>query len=250
MAERSIPHSVAEAVAEDAEAIAALHDRELTPALLTALIEAQFPACLGLRPARRDHAEAWQAMAQSISELKDCEANAYDELAAEYAAIYLTGAYGVSPCESFWTDDDHLLCQEAMFAWRKLHAELGLEAADWRKRPDDHLVLQLLHIAASARKARGNDDWRRLAQILDEHTLPWLFAFAAKVAARSRSAFYVGLAALTAAWLDGLRDLLAEALHEPRPTRTEVEERLHARRQRSPEPVPLHFVPGMGGPSW
>ena len=34
-----------------------------------------------------------------------------DGLAADFAAIYLTAAYGASPSESYWLSDDHLVCQ-------------------------------------------------------------------------------------------------------------------------------------------
>lgn len=242
----------AEAIAEDAEAIAALHDRELTPALAAALRETRFPASLGLMPTTPAQIAAWQAMADGVASLpeKEDDARAWDDLAAEYAAIYLTGAYGASPYESVWTDDDHLTCQGAMFELREIYANAGLRVTDWRQRADDHLVLQLLYIAHAARHAASQEDWRTLATMLDEHLLRWLPDFATRLAMRSPSPFYVGLAVLTSTWVDALRDLLAGALNEPRPTRTEVEERLHARRKTVPEPVPVHFVPGMGGPSW
>lgn len=195
-----------EAVAEDAEALAALHDRELTAGLLAALRETAFPHGLGLLPATPAAADAWRAMADGLAVLPPVpDADTLDRLAADYAAIYLTGAYGASPCESVWTDDDHLACQDAMFAWRDLHAAAGLATPHWRQRPDDHLVLQLLHIAHAARQARSATDWQRLGQLLDEHPLRWIRDFACRVAARSASPFYAGLAVLTAEWLTTLR---------------------------------------------
>ncbi|MFN3883489.1 MAG: molecular chaperone [Rhodocyclaceae bacterium] len=247
-----ISRDMAEAIAEDAEALAALHDRELTPGLAAALRETGFPTSLGLMPSNAERLTAWQAMSAGVASLPvvDDEAGAWDDLAAEYAAIYLTGAYGASPYESVWTDDDHLTCQGAMFELREIYANAGLCVTDWRQRADDHLVLQLLYIAHAARHAASQDDWRALATMLDEHLLRWLPDFASRIAVRSPSPFYVGLAVLTAAWIDTLRDLLAGALNEARPTRTEVEERLRARHPVTPEPIPVHFVPGMGGPSW
>ena len=220
----AIAASIGDVIAEDAESLAALHDRELTADMIAALREADFPACLGLMPAD------------------------LDALAAEYAAIYLTGAYGASPHESVWTDDDHLTCQAAMFQWRDIHAAAGLATPDWRQRPDDHLVLQLLHLAQAARRAATADSWRRLAALLDEHTLRWLPEFAARVAARSESPFYAGLAVLTAAWVNGVRDLMATQLDEPRPTREEIEARLRPTPGATEQPVA--FMPGAHGPSW
>ncbi|MFN6960841.1 MAG: molecular chaperone [Rhodocyclaceae bacterium] len=248
-----VSQDLAEAIAEDAEALAALHDRELTPGLAAALRETGFPTSLGLIPSSTERLTAWQAMSAGVASLPAAEGDlrAWDDLAAEYAAIYLTGAYGASPYESVWTDDDHLTCQGAMFELRELYARAGLRAPDWRQRAEDHLVLQLQYVAHAARHAASADDWRALATMLDEHLLRWLPDFASRIAARSPSAFYVGLAVLTAAWVDALRDLIASVLQEPRPTRLEVEERLRtARCDLPPEPVPVHFVPGAGGPSW
>jgi TorA maturation chaperone TorD len=240
---------LADIIAEDAESLAALHDRELTPDLLAALREASFPACLGLLPAAAPAVEAWRAMAEGLADLPaSFDEAAIDELASEYAAIYLTGAYGASPYESVWTDDDGLTCQAAMFQLRDIYATAGLVTTDWRQRADDHLVLQLLYIAHAARIAASTDDWRSLARMLDEHLLRWLPDFAARVALRSASSFYSGLAVLTAAWLDTLRDLLAGLLQEPRPSRDDIEARLRPAVATPAEPVV--FIPGSSGPSW
>lgn len=236
---------LAEALAEDAEALAALHDRELTAQTIAALREVGFPANLGLLPKGEQAQQAWRMMAAALP----CEAGpaTLDRLAADYAAIYLTGAYGASPCESVWLDDDHLACQGPMFALRQLYAAAGLAAADWRKRPDDHLVLQLLYLAHALRRAEEPDALRRLAAMMDEHLLRWLPDFAARVAARCELPFFAALAGLTFFWCEQLRDLLAERLGEPRPTREAIEARLGPARQAGP--APLAYLPGVA-PSW
>jgi TorA maturation chaperone TorD len=201
------------ALADDAEALAALHDRELTPPMLQALRQTGFPDSLGLLPTTDSAHSAWQAMAQAIADLPNSPTpQDMDELASEYAAIYLTSAYGASPCESAWTDDEHLNCQAAMFEWREIHAAAGLAATDWRQRPDDHLVLQLLHIAHTARKARTDEDWHRLATVFDKHVLRWLPAFATRVAAHAPSGFYAALAILTAVWAETARSAVDTGL--------------------------------------
>jgi putative dimethyl sulfoxide reductase chaperone len=205
----SIDPDLAQAIADDAESLAALHDRELTPGVLQALRQSGFPGSLGLLPTTDAARAAWGAMADAIAALPDAPtARELDELACEYAAIHLTGAYGASPCESAWTDDEHLNCQAAMFEWRELHAAIGLAATDWRQRPDDHLVLQLLHVAHAARQAASDADLHRLAHIFDAHLLRWLPAFAGRVASRSGSPFYAALALLTAAWCDVAASLI------------------------------------------
>lgn len=234
---------MAEALADDAEALAVLHDRELTAEMVAALREVGFPSNLGLLPAGERSQEAWRLMAAALEET---DPRALDPLAVDYAAIYLTGAYGASPCESVWTDDDHLVCQDAMFALRELYAAAGLAAEDWRRRPDDHLVLQLLYIAHALRRAGGADELRRLASMMDEHLLRWLPDFAARVASRCETPFYAVLAGLTFAWCEQLRHLLAERLGEPRPARKDIEARVKPQRVES---APLAYMPGTS-PSW
>lgn len=236
----------ADALADDAESLAALHDRELDAGMIDALRHVGFPANLGLLPGSARAEEAWRFMAAAVAELPAApDAAALDELAAEYAAIYLTGAYGASPCESVWLDDERLVCQAPMFALRDLYAEAGLAGADWRSRPDDHLVLQLLYVAHALRAANDDGARRALAAVLDEHLLRWLPDFAARIAARAALPFHAGLAALTAAWCDGLRDALAATLGEPRPS----PEELVARAAKRPEVAPLTYHPG-AGPGW
>jgi TorA maturation chaperone TorD len=241
-------NSFAAALADDAESLAALHDRELDAATVAALKAVEFPAGLGLLPDGETARDAWQLMAAAVAELPSApDTAALDELAADYAAIYLTGAHGAAPCESVWLDDDRLVCQAPMFALREIYAQAGLATADWRRRPDDQLVLQLLYIAHALRRAAGGDDGHALARMLDEHLLRWLPEFAVRVASCAAQPFYAGLASLTAAWCDGLRDLLAARRGEPRPTQEQI-----AARGRKPEAAaaaPLVYMPG-AGPGW
>ena len=62
------------------------------------------------------------------------DAKTLDDLAADYAAIYLNNSLGASPYESVWLDDDHLACQRPMFELREIYAEAGFKAVDWRSR--------------------------------------------------------------------------------------------------------------------
>lgn len=244
----AIARELAAAVAEDAESLAALHDRELHPEMIVALRASDFAGSLALAPYTREAKAAWRAAAEGIASLPGPgDAKGIDLLAADYAAIYLTGAYGASPSESMWTDDDRLVCQAAMFTWRKLHGAAGLATPDWRQRADDHLVLQLQYLAHVLRRAATIAEWRVLATVLDEHCLRWIPLFATRVAARCEAPFYAGLAVLTAAWLESLRDLAARVLGEARPTRDAIEARL--RPAREVPAVPVAFLPGVA-PSW
>jgi TorA maturation chaperone TorD len=195
-------------LADDAETLARLHDRELDAATLAALREVGFPDNLALLPHTPDDRQAWQSMAAALTHyIADPPAAAdIDALAVEYAAIYLTGAYNASPCESFWLDDDHLHCQQPMFALREVYQAAGLAAPDWRKRPDDHLVLQLQYVAYMLRQPRV--DAVALAHMMEAHLLRWLPDFAGRLAQRAELPFYAALAHLTLAWCNALHRLL------------------------------------------
>lgn len=243
--------AIGEALAEDVLTLALLHDVETSAQVLHELKALGFPDNLALVPDWAEARHAHELMSSALAALPDdIGTELLDELAADFAAIYLTGAHGASPCESYWLSDDHLVCQEAMFELRKLYAASGLKAPDWRKRADDHLVFQLQYLGQRLQVAAAADDWRAIAGFLDHHLLRWLPDFARRVATRADTAFHAALALLSLSWCDGLRDLIAGELGEPRPTAEEVEELLRDRRADEDAAQPVRFVPGAAGPSW
>lgn len=240
--------AIAAALADDAETIALVHDHELTSAFVEELRLIGFPDNLVLLPATVQAQEAWRFMATALAEQElPLDAAAIDRLAADYAAIYLVSSYGASPCESTWIDEDHLLCQDTMFQLREIYRAAGVAAADWRRRPDDHLVLQFAYLAHVMRHASTDDDWRAIARVMDEHLLRWLPDFCKRIASRCATPLYAGLAIVTTEWADELRNLLAARLGEPRPSREEIEARLQPSGPTAEQPIAV--VPG-GGPSW
>lgn len=239
------PPDIVAALADDAETIAQIHDRELTAAFVEELRAVGFPGNLVLLPAGARAHEAWRFMAAVLAELPaTLDAAEVDHLAADYAAIYLVSSYGASPCESAWIDEDHLLCQDAMFQLREIYRGAGLAAADWRRRPDDHLVLQFAYLAHAMRHAGNDDDWRAIAKMMDEHLFRWLPDFCERIATRCMMPFYAGLAMVTNEWADGLRNQLAARLGEPRPSREEIEARMKPPENQCVAPVA--FMPGTG----
>lgn len=239
------------ALADDCATLALLHDSELARPVLAGLKEAGFPANLGLLPLGAASLGSFEMMRVALAALPDHpDAVLLDELAADFAAIYLTGAFGASPSESYWLSDDHLVCQDAMFDLRALYAANGLAVPDWRKRPDDHLVFQLQFLARRLDAAATADDWRALGRFLDFHLLRWLPDFARRVADRCDTMFYAALALLTDAWLQQVRDLIAEHLGAARTCREEIEASMASRREAETAAVPVAFMPGAAGPSW
>jgi len=236
-----------EAVAQDLNALATLHHAELDEVQLGQLKMAGFPDGIGLRLLGDDGMRAIMLMRQAMAELSAPLAPAVlDELAADYAAIYLTYAYHASPCESVWLDQENLAMQAPMFQVREFYKLFDLVAADWRTRPDDHLVLELLFLAALFRDEHPQA-LPEAARFLDTHLLRWLPLFGQRVAARCATPFYAGAARLTAAYCDELRDLLADLLGEARPSAEEVEARMRPRQVA--EVAPVTFFPGLA-PSW
>lgn len=250
-----------EALADDVDGLARLHDRELDPELAAALKAAAYPDGLALLPVGEAGQAARANLRQAVAGLPDgaaggevasnldsASAAAWDLLAADYAAIYLTGAAGASPYESVWVTEEHLACQQPMFELRALYLTAGLRVADWRQRYDDHLVLQLQYLAHQLR--RGGS-WESIALLLDEHLGYWFPDFARRVAQRAQAPFYSALAELTYVWLEQLRDAIADLANLPRPSREVITERLRARHGREAAAMaPLKFMPGAAGPSW
>lgn len=235
------------AAADDVMTLASLHHVEIDDVLLLDLVAQDFPDALGLKLTQPRSREAMAFMRQALAELPAPLPQAMaDELAADYAAIYLNHVYRASPCESVWLDDDKLLMQTPMFQVREYYWRHGLGVADWRRRSDDHLVIELLFIARLIQSA-DPQALGEAARFMDEHLLRWLPQFGERVAKRCATPFYAGAAWLTADYCEELRDLLAEVLGEARPSCEEIEERM---RPLAPvQAVPVKFVPGAAA-SW
>jgi putative dimethyl sulfoxide reductase chaperone len=235
------------AVALDLDILALLHNAELDDKVIERMAEAGFPGEMGLTLESTAAREALELTRRAFSALeRPLSPAASDELAADYAAIYLTYAYQASPCESVWLDQENLGMQAPMFQVRDFYRLFDRAAENWRMRSDDHICLELQFLAALLRDAHPQA-LPEAARFLDEHLLRWLPLFARRVAARCATPLYAGVARLTEAYCEELRDLLAELLGEPRPSPEEVEARM------KPRPVagvqPLSYMPGVA-PSW
>lgn len=234
------------AVAIDLMGLAQLHDRELDRETVTSLQNERFPRGLAFRLESDSGAEVVETLSTVLAAMTPDDA-VLDELAADFASIYLTHAIGASPCESVWLDDDGLTMQQPMFDVRRVFAEMGLKAQDWRIRPDDHLVYQLQFISILFDREEDSA-LADAARFLDDHTLRWLPDFARRVAQRADTPFYAGLAMLTSIYLDELRELLVQILGEPRPAAEEIEKRNRVVDEVA-LPMPNAYVPG-SAPSW
>jgi putative dimethyl sulfoxide reductase chaperone len=236
------------AVANDLRLFIRCHDRESDLALLEIFKAQNFPDNLGLKLQNEVSIRTYDLMRQAIKALPTMiDSDLLDNLAADFAGIYLNHSLQASPCESVWIDDEGLMHQEAMFQVRHWYQQYGLMAENWRMRSDDHLVLQLNFIAYLFELDSKIETLQQAAQFLDEHLLRWINDFAQRVAAHCKTDYYAGVNLLTAQYLDELRDILAELLGEARPTAEEIEKRLRSEKQG--EELPMQYLPGVG-PSW
>lgn len=248
-----------DALVEDLDQLIRLHDRELDAEILAALTVAAFPNGLALSAADEAGRAAHANMAAALHDMPTL-----DELAADYAAIYLNNKFSASPYESVWLSDEHLACDRSMFELREIYAAAGWQASDWRSRFDDHLVLQLQYlrrVLASASTmetmARGHAatgprvDPEKLAGFIDQHLGYWLPDWAQRVSAHCNTAFYAALAELTYVWLLSFRELLGEIHDLPLPSREEMGALINRKLALDKaEIAPIRFVPGIQGASW
>ena len=240
-----------QAVAEDLMTLALLHNAELDAERIEQIRAVEFPDGLALRLESERGIDALELMRNAVSYLPEPGDTAgMDALATDYADIYLTYKLRVSPCESVWLDEDGLIMQEPMFQIRDWYRKYELAAHNWRERTDDHLVLQLHFVSYLLSSAEGTERLADAARFLDEHLLRWILFFAERVTGRCATPFYGGLAAVTAMYVDELRDLLAAILDEPRPSAEEIEERMKPRKNESEfQEIPIVSVPS-NTPSW
>jgi TorA maturation chaperone TorD len=238
------------ALADDLEQLIRLNDRELDAPTLAALAATGFPSGLALMPAGEAGDAACAHMAAALAALPQPPlAAVLDELAADYAAIYLNNALGASPYESVWLDDDHLACQQSMFELREIYAASGLQASDWRSRFDDHFVFQLQYLRHGL--LRDAVDGEKMADFIDEHLGYWFPDFARRVADHCRTPLYAAVAELTHVWLLAFRALLDEIYDRPVPAWEEMTARINRKLARDKADIaPIRFFPGGQGPSW
>lgn len=240
-------------LATDLRLLADLHATELTKERLQALREMGFPELLALNA----NTEVLQLASQELmtclqSFPAELPASLLDELACDFADIYLNGKFHGSPNESVWIDDEELTCQQPMFQVREWYAKHELVVPNWRKLMDDHLVNELLFVAYLLEKTANEQNSLQLteaARFMDEHLLRWLLPFAQRVSARCTTEFYGALALLTALYVDELRDLLASITGELRPSQEEIEARMKAKTLAAVQPQTMRYFPG-SSPSW
>lgn len=230
-------------VAADLRQFSVLHACELNEAQIDRLQAVGFPLALGLSLDSDQATPVIQHLAKQVADWpKNISRTQLDELAADFAAIYLTCHYGSCPQESYWMDEDHLTMQKPMFQLRDVLEEHGLEVADVHQFADDHLVSQFELLAYLLDQATDLAALEKIADYMDEHLLRWIMKFSERVAMKCETDFYAGLGLLTGLYCDALRNLLVQVLDQPRPTKRDIDARMNPKRVVT---VPLQFIPGI-----
>lgn len=232
-------------LADVVDLLARLHDREVDAAFLEGWQASALTQWMAGILASADADEALAGMAAAFGALpRPPDPASLDDLASDFADIYLTHAYRISPNGSVWLTEDGLERQGPMFETRSWYRRYGVEVPDWRKRPDDNLVHQLQFTAHLLRLDTG-DARADCARFLDAGLLVWLPDFAARVDARARTPFYRAAARLTHAVVEEIRDALLAS--------TGIERRSPEVKRTgssgSPEPEMAAYVPGQAE-SW
>jgi TorA maturation chaperone TorD len=158
-----------------------------------------------------------QQFDQAISSLPDpLPQEVLDDLAAEYADIFLTHGYRASPNGSVWLTEDRIERQEPMFEARSWYDHYYVKVPDWRIRADDHLVHELQFVSHLLRL--GSDTAAAdAARFMDKNLLPWLSQFAGQVLKLCRHRYFAGSMELTVASMESIRDLLEDICGVARP---------------------------------
>lgn len=190
-----------------------LHAEEPTVALLETLRREP----VGRGPLALDRDDSQQAAAlvdEVVSDLPErITSCCLAPLVADFAAIHSDGGLRACPTEGPWLEEGlRPDAAASLLRWRSgLEAELGQPPLDGLA--EDHIAAELAVLAALLDRGRTLDAIR----FLDHHPLRWAPDFCSRVATRCREPFFAGIAILTNAHLDDLRDRLGDLCGLPRP---------------------------------
>lgn len=197
-------------MAQDLRILALLHGREPTAELIASMRGERVETLFALPPDDTRGVEALDFFRSTLAETTTrTDHGGLDELAADFAAIYLNHTHRVSPSESPWIDPEGLTAQQPMFEVRDWYRHWGLEAPNWRERPDDHLVVQLDFVAHLLDTTESSAALVDAARFLDRHLLRWYGSFAEGVTRRCWTAYWAAVANLTEVHLETLRERLS-----------------------------------------
>lgn len=172
-----------------------------------------------------DGSEMARACKEIRTYLKRRGANARQDLAVDYARIFLAaGVYEgetAVPFESVYTSKEGILMQDSRDDVVRIYAANGLRIPRELNVPEDHLAFELEFVAHMSERIAatvGNDkaDAEGLARtqlaFIDEHLLNWIPQLAQRVEKYAKLAFYPAVMTVTRCFIDENRSVLLELL--------------------------------------
>lgn len=145
-----------------------------------------------------------------------CGENALEELAADYAGVFLAagsadGAAAI-PCESVYTGTERLFMQEAWEEVRSIYREKGLALnGDMKDLMEDHIAAELEFMAFLTETG----DTEAQKDFLEKHLLNWVPDFTEDIERYARKDFYKAVGRITLGFLSSEEELL-DALSDGR----------------------------------
>jgi TorA maturation chaperone TorD len=135
-----------------------------------------------------------------------------EDLVWEYRRLFVGPARKITPpWGSVYTDRDMVIFGESTLALRRWMRQNGISQSRDENKPEDHIGLMLLLMGWMAEnKPECLEEYLRL------HLLTWSSHFLSQVASEAQHEFYRGLARLTDASLDGIREALEITVQYPR----------------------------------
>ena len=178
--------------------LASLLYQELTQDQIETLKDSNFMA-MREEAENPDLAEGFYGMGRY---LKRCGVNVRQDLAVEYARIFLAagvqGGQSATPYESVFTSPDGLLMQDARDEVVKIYRSQGMDVDKSLNDPEDHLTFEIQFLANMCDKTREamKDDepvcdlLRVQVDFIDQHIFNWLDKLIEQVNAYAVSDFY------------------------------------------------------------
>ncbi len=205
------------------ELLACLYRVEVDAATLEALKGLSFP--------KTEQPALTEGYAMMSAWLSDCGDNALENLAVDYATVFLAAGSNdgnaAIPCESVYTSDKKLVMQDAWEAVCQLYAEHGLAKGDAHSDlMEDHLAIELEFMAHLVRT--GTVDEQK--SFVETHLLNWLGDFTADIDRYAREDFYKALGRMTLGFVQmelGLLNALTDGTCQPAPSYSVRQERMN-----------------------
>ena len=179
-----------------------LYRVEVDAPLLETLKGLSFPAA-----ANETLAEGY---AMLTAYLANCGENALDDLAVDYATVFLAAGsadgQAAIPCESVYTSPKKIFMQEAWEDVCRIYAEKGLtKSGRHADLMEDHLALELEFMATLVKRR----DPKTEQEFIESHLLNWVPGFMADIDKYADHDFYKAVGRITLGFLQMENELLA-----------------------------------------